>query len=75
MSDRHDSPTTPAAEGEVARWVRIEDGVRQDAARLARLASKDRQKATRRGCSPAASTRCEPTGSAPSADRATPSDD
>jgi hypothetical protein len=38
MSDMtHDSSETPRAEGEVARWVRIENGVRQDAARLARL--------------------------------------
>ena len=27
----------PASESEVARWARIENGVRQDAARLARL--------------------------------------
>ena len=38
MSDlTRDSSDTPAAEGEAARWVRIENGVRQDAARLARL--------------------------------------
>jgi len=28
---------SPAGDGEVARWARIENGVRQDAARLARL--------------------------------------
>jgi hypothetical protein len=32
-----DSLDSPAAEGGAARWVRIENGVRQDAARLARL--------------------------------------
>jgi hypothetical protein len=32
-----DSSETPASESEVARWARIENGVRQDAARLARL--------------------------------------
>jgi hypothetical protein len=38
MSDMtHDSSRVPPPEGEVARWVRIENGVRQDAARLARL--------------------------------------
>ena len=38
MSDMtHDSSEGPLAESEVARWVRIENGVRQDAARLARL--------------------------------------
>jgi hypothetical protein len=38
MSDiRRDSLDSPAAEGEAARWGRIENGVRQDAARLARL--------------------------------------
>ena len=38
MSDtlRNRSDPRPAT-GEVARWVRIENGVRQDAARLARL--------------------------------------
>jgi hypothetical protein len=33
----HDTADTPSTEGEVARWVRIENGVRLDAARLARL--------------------------------------
>jgi hypothetical protein len=28
---------SPATDGDVARWVRIESGVRQDGARLARL--------------------------------------
>jgi hypothetical protein len=38
MSDMtHDTADTPSTEGEVARWVRIENGVRLDAARLARL--------------------------------------
>jgi hypothetical protein len=38
MSDiPRDESETPVADGEVARWVRIESGVRQDAARLARL--------------------------------------
>jgi hypothetical protein len=38
MSDMQDDTSdTPAADNEVARWVRIENGVRQDAARLARL--------------------------------------
>ncbi len=32
-----DTAGEPPAEGEVARWSRIENGVRQDAARLARL--------------------------------------
>lgn len=31
------APDTAATNGEVARWVRIESGVREDAARLARL--------------------------------------
>jgi len=31
------APQMPPADGEVARWVRIENGVRLDAARLARL--------------------------------------
>ncbi|GEM_PF-2655103 len=34
---RRNTSGTPPADGEVARWVRIESGVRQDAARLARL--------------------------------------
>jgi hypothetical protein len=33
----HDTADTPSTEGEIARWVRIENGVRLDAARLARL--------------------------------------
>jgi hypothetical protein len=38
MSDMQgDSSDAPAADNEVARWVRIENGVRQDGARLARL--------------------------------------
>ena len=37
MSDITRTSDTPSAEGEVARWTRIENGVRQDAARLARL--------------------------------------
>ena len=38
MSDiSWDASDSPAADGEVARWARIENGVRQDAARLARL--------------------------------------
>jgi hypothetical protein len=38
MSDmQNDTPDVPHGDGEVARWVRIENGVRQDAARLARL--------------------------------------
>jgi hypothetical protein len=38
MSDiPRDSSDSPAAEGEAARWARIENGVRQDAACLARL--------------------------------------
>jgi hypothetical protein len=38
MNDMPRDPAdTPAASSEVARWVRIETGVRQDAARLARL--------------------------------------
>jgi hypothetical protein len=38
MNDMPRNPTdTPVASSEVARWVRIESGVRQDAARLARL--------------------------------------
>jgi hypothetical protein len=38
MSDMNrDATGTPRAEVETARWARIEQGVRQDAARLARL--------------------------------------
>jgi hypothetical protein len=38
MSDiPRDSFDSPASEGGAARWARIENGVRQDAARLARL--------------------------------------
>ncbi len=38
MSDMNrDGTGTPRAEVETARWARIEQGVRQDAARLARL--------------------------------------
>lgn len=38
MSDMpRDASDTRAEDGDVARWVRIESGVRQDAARLARL--------------------------------------
>lgn len=38
MSDRQrDTTAMRPGDGEVARWARIEKGVRQDAARLARL--------------------------------------
>jgi hypothetical protein len=38
MSDMpRDASDTRAEDGDVARWVRIESGVRRDAARLARL--------------------------------------
>lgn len=38
MSDMNrDTTGTPRGEVETARWARIEQGVRQDAARLARL--------------------------------------
>jgi hypothetical protein len=38
MADlQNDAPDMQPADGRVARWVRIENGVRQDAARLARL--------------------------------------
>lgn len=38
MSDvTREMSDSPSGDGEVARWARIENGVRQDAARLARL--------------------------------------
>jgi len=38
LSDlNRDTTDIPRSEGETARWARIEQGVRQDAARLARL--------------------------------------
>ena len=63
MSDMtHDSDRGPAAESEVARWARIENGVRQDAARLARLVLEGQAEGYEAKLLAAASTRCEPTG-------------